>query len=275
MGVSFSRHAVHRLLACILAVSLAGLLTSCASTKMEYAKEVEMDAYPGPNIQGINRYLKENTVGSRLHGGFIVSKLEHLGVDGVENKDEWDSVDVDSKYRITYLPVYGSIDKFAKGDLFMMNIGFGVYHGIYASTSIGINTKHFELGLSTFQRFTYQVINYLGYERDDEGNLNKLENFDNENRLVFQYGAGAYASLFIGPVTLSYNGNIYRPNKSIIIDKPIPEFKFATPYLFTNNFLVSYWYSPTMEFQLGVTNILVDFNGGHWSLTGAISLWSF
>ena len=76
-------------------------------------------------------------------------------------------------------------------------------------------------------------------------------------------------------MTLSYNGNIYRPNKSIIIDKPIPEFKFATPYLFTNNFLVSYWYSPTMEFQLGVTNILVDFNGGHWSLTGAISLWSF
>ena len=248
MGVSFSGHAVHRLLACILAVSLAGLLTSCASTKMEYAKEVEMDAYPGPNIQGINRYLKENTVGSRLHGGFIVSKLEHLGVGRVENKDEWDSVDVDSKYRITC---------------------------IYASTSVGINTRHFELGLSTFQRFTYQIINYLGYERDDEGNLNKLENFDNENRLVFQYGAGAYASLFLGPVTLSYNGNIYRPNKSVIIDKPIPQFKFATPYLFTNNFLVSYWYNPTTEFQLGVTNILVDFNGGHWSLNAGISLWSF
>ncbi|MBR4916974.1 MAG: hypothetical protein IKZ45_07855 [Fibrobacter sp.] len=275
MGVSISRNTAFRLLAGTIAIALAGLLTSCSSTKMEYAKQVEMDAYPGPNTQGINRYIKENSVGSRLHGGFIVSKLEHTGVDGVENKDEWDSIDVDSKYRITYLPVYGSIDKFAKGDLLTMSIGFGIYHGIYASSSVGINTKYFELGVSSFQRFTYQIINYLGYAKEDDGTFTTLEDFGNENRLVFQYGAGAYASLFIGNVTLSYNGNIYRPNKSIIIDKPIPQFKFATPYLFTNNFLVSYWYNPTTEFQLGITNILLNFNGGHWSLNAGISLWSF
>ena len=92
---------------------------------------------------------------------------------------------------------------------------------------------------------------------------------------MFQYGAGAYASLFIKKVTLSYNGNVYRPNKSIIINDPIPEISFATPYLFTNNFLVSYWYSDTIEFQLGVTNLLVDFNGGNWSIMAGISLWTF
>jgi hypothetical protein len=251
------------------------MLGACSSTRMNYAESIEMDAFPAPNSQGANRHLPENSTGSRLRGGVIGGFTDRVKLDAVHNTGDRDSLDVDARYKIKYLPIYGSIDKFAKGDLFMMNIGFGIYHGIYASTSVGINTRHFELGLSTFQRFTYQIINYLGYEKDDEGNLNKLENFDNENRLVFQYGAGAYASLFLGPVTLSYNGNIYRPNKSVIIDKPIPQFKFATPYLFTNNFLVSYWYNPTTEFQLGVTNILVDFNGGHWSLNAGISLWSF
>ena len=274
MGVKFFKESVTRLICCGFAIAIAGMLCSCASTKMEYAKSVEMDAYPGPNLHGINRYLKENTIGSRLSGGLLSSELDHVSLHDVQNPEKYDSVEVSVKYRLNYLPAYGSIDKFAKGDLFLMSIGFGIYHGIYSSTSIGINTRYFELGLQSFQRFTYQTINYSGYEKDGD-KFNLIEDTDHKNRLAFQYGAGAYAGLFIGPVTLAYNGNVYRPNKSIIIDKQTPEFPFSTPFLFTNNFSISYWYSPTTEFRLGLSNVLVDFNGGHWSLLGEVALWSF
>lgn len=274
MGVNIFKLIATRSFKNLLAIAFTGLLCSCASTTMEYAKSLEMDAYPGPNVHGINRYLKENTTGSRLRGGVIASKVEHINLHDIENAEEYDSVAIDAKYRVHYLPVYGSIDKFAKGDLLTMSIGFGIYHGIYASTSVGINTRYFELGVLSFQRFTYQAINYSGYEKEDD-TFKLLEDTDLKNRLAFQYGAGAYAGLFIGPVTLAYNGNVYRPNKSIIIDKQTPDFGFSTPILFTNNFSISYWYSPTMEFRLGVTNLLIDFNGGHWSLLGEIALWSF
>jgi len=241
---------------------------------MEYAKSVEMDAFPGPSIQGMNRYMKENSTGARLHAGGIAGKVEHISLNGAHNKDEYDSVSIDAKYRISYLPVFGSIEKFTKGEILTMSIGFGIYHGIYTSTAIGINTRYFELGLTSFQRFTYQAINYSGFEKEED-KFNKLEDMDSKDRLAFQYGAGAYAGLFLGNFTLAYNGNIYRPNKSIIIDNPTPEFRFTTPYLFTNNFTISYWYSPTLEFRVGLSNLLIDFNGGHWSFTGEISLWSF
>lgn len=255
--------------------AIAAALSACASSKFDYTETINIDAYPGPNIQGINRYLPENTTGSRLHGGIIAGKTDYIKLENVENRGDWDSLDIDAKYKIIYLPVYGSIDKFAKGDLFTMSLGFGICHGVYASTGVGINTKHFELGLTSFQRFTYQTFNYFGYEKQENGTLDTLEDWTNNAKIVFQYGAGAYASLFLGPVSLSYNGNIYRPNKSIVFTDPNPEFNFATPYLFTNNFLVSYWYSETTEFQIGLTNILIDSNGGNWSLTAGISLWSF
>ena len=255
--------------------AIAVALSACASSKFDRTEAITIDANPGPNVQGINRYLPQNTVGSRLHGGAIAGETKYIDLDNVKNKGDWDSVAIDTKYKITYLPVYGSIDKFAKGDLFTMHIGFGICHGVYASTGFGINTRFFELGFTSFQRFTYQTFNYLGYEKQDDGSLDTLEDWTNNAKIVMQYGVGTYASLFIGPVTLSYNGNIYRPNKSIVFTDPNPKFNFATPYLFTNNFLVSYWYSETMEFQIGITNVLIDFNGGNWSLNAGISLWSF
>ena len=265
----------NKFLISIFTACAAIALCACSGTRMDYAETATIDAYPGPSMQGINRYLPENTIGSRLHGGVLVGTTKSRHLDSTYNKGDWDSVEVDADYKIKYLPVYGSIDKFVKGKLVTMNIGFGIYHGIYASTGFGINTKYFELGLSSFQRFTYETFNYLAYEEQDDGTFEKLEDTKSGDKLVFQYGAGAYASLFIGKVTLSYNGNIYRPNKSIIINDPIPEPSFATPYLFTNNFIVSYWYSETTEIQLGVTNLLMDFNGGNWSLMAGVSLWSF
>lgn len=255
--------------------AMAIALSACASSKFDYTEAITIDSYPGPSVQGINRYLPENSTGSRLHGGIIVGETEYIDLDNVKNKGDWDSLNIDAKYKIKYLPVYGSIDKFAKGDLFTMHIGFGICHGVYASTGFGINTRFFELGLTSFQRFTYQTFNYLGYEKQDDGTLDTLNDWSNNAKIVMQYGAGAYASLFIGPITLNYNGNIYRPNKSIVFTDPNPEFNFKTPYVFTNNFLISYWYSETTEFQIGLTNMLVDFNGGNWSLTAGISLWSF
>lgn len=274
MGVDMSNRKVHRWIVRSLVATLACLLCSCATSKMEYAKSFEMDAYPGPSVNGINRYLQENTTGSRLRAGFIAGGVEHVNLHDIKNEEEYDSVEIDAKYRIPYLPVFGSIDKFAKGDIATISIGFGIHHGIYASTSVGINTRYFELGLLSFQRFTYQAVNYVGFEKDGD-EFKSLKDTDRKNRLAFQYGAGAYAGLFVGPITLAYNGNVYRPNKSILIDKPTPEFKFSTPYVFTNNFSVSYWYSPTLEIRLGVTNLLIDFNGGHWSLLGEVALWSF
>lgn len=264
-----------KLLMVLFVAGAAIALSACASTKMEYAETASIDIYPGPSMQGISRYLPENTIGSRLRGGLSLGMSEKIGLDSVYNKGAWDSVEVDARYKIKYLPVWGSIDKFVKGKLFTMNIGFGIYHGIYASTGFGINTKYFELGVQSFQRFTYESFNYLAYKKQEDESLAEIKDEKNNDKLVFQYGAGAYASLFINKVTLSYNGNVYRPNKSIIINDPIPEISFATPYLFTNNFLVSYWYSDTIEFQLGVTNLLVDFNGGNWSLMAGISLWTF
>lgn len=260
----------------ILSVTSAAIaLSACASTKMEYAESATIDIYPGPSMQGISRLLPENTIGSRLRGGVAIGASEKIGLDSVYNKGDWDSVEVDARYKIKYLPVWGSIDKFVKGKLFTMNIGFGIYHGIYASTGFGINTKYFELGVQSFQRFTYESFNYHAYEKTEDESLEKIEDTNNNDKLVFQYGAGAYASLFIKSVTLSYNGNVYRPNKSIVINDPVPEISFATPYVFTNNFLISYWYSDTIEFQLGITNLLVDFNGGNWSLMAGVSLWTF
>ena len=255
--------------------AIAAALSACATSKLDYTEATTIDAFPGPNVQGINRYLPENTAGSRLHGGVIVGKTKYINLNDVENKGDWDSVAIDAKYKIKYLPVYGSIDKYAKGEIFTMHLGFGICHGVYASTALGINTRFLELGLTSFQRFTYQTFNYQGYEEQDDGSFEMLEDWTNNAKIVLQYGAGAYASLFLGPVTLSYNGNVYRPNKSVVFTDPNPEFSFATPYVFTNNFLISYWYSETTEFQIGLTNILMDFNGGNWSLTAGISLWSF
>ena len=250
------------------------MLGACSSTRMNYAESIEMDAYPAPNSQGANRHLPENSTGSRLRGGVIGGFTDRVKLDAVHNTGDRDTLDVDARYKIKYLPIYGSIDKFVKGELFTMNIGFGINHGIYASTGFGINTRFFELGVNSFQRFTYQRLSFLAYEKKSKDEFEKLEAI-NDNKLVFQYGVGGFAGLFIGPITLGYNGSVYRPNMSLVINEPNPRFCFKTPFMFTNNFYVSYWYTDLLEFQAGVSNELIDFNGGNWSLNAGVSIWSF
>lgn len=263
---------VKTLLKTALALSLSLLFTACAGTKMDYASMVNTEMKPGPNIHGPSKCLPKNSVGSRLSGGLVLSKEKRIRVDDVENDAPWDTVNVDAHFHTAYLPVYGAIDKFRKGDMFTMHVGFGIADGIYAQSGFGINAKYMELGVFSFQRFTYQNFKYVGYEVDGKKTNDMIDNAD---QLVAQLGAGAYGSLFLGPVTLGYNGNIYRPQASLWIKKKRPDFNLDMPYLFTNNFSVSFWATKDVEVYVNTTNLLLDFNGGNWSFAAGVSLWSF
>lgn len=253
------------------AISIAILFSACAGTKMDYATMVNTDTKPGPNIHGTSKCLPKNSVGSRLSGGIVLSKEKRIKLD-VENESPWDSVKLDARYHTSYLPVYGAIDKFRKGELFTMQVGFGIADGIYAQSGFGINTKYMELGIFSFQRFTYQNFKYVGYEVDGKETNDMIENAD---KLVAQLGAGAFGSIFLGPITLGYNGNIYRPQASFWLKEKRPDFGLGMPYLFTNNFSVSFWATDDVEVYVNTTNLLVDFNGGNWSFAAGVSIWSF
>lgn len=254
--------------------------TAFAAVGMDYASYATIETHSGPSVTGAHRALPQNSIGSRLRGGLLIGKSKRVNID-TQNGDEWESVNLDVDFRFSYLPVYGAIDKFVKGRILDYHIGFGISNGIYAGTGIGINTRFFELGVTSFQRFTYQTYDYLGFRINNatDENGNKLDDTEitesNKDKLVLHVGAGAYGSLFIGPITLSYSGDIYRPQKSISVNDNNVDFPFETPYLFTNHFGISYWYSDTVEFQVGINNMLIDFNGGNWFFTAGIALWSF
>ncbi|SHI88648.1 hypothetical protein [Fibrobacter sp. UWP2] len=258
---------------------ILGAASAFAVVELDYTQYATFQAHSSPNVEGANRELPKNSIGSRLRGGALYGPSKRVSINP-DNNGDWDDMEVDADYRFSYLPIYGSIDKFVKSDIFVYQISFGIYNGIYSGTSLGINTKYFELGVTSFQRFTYQNYDYLGYKvaegKDENGDpLMDIEYKEKKDKLVLHVGVGGYASLFLGSISFNYNGSVYRPHKSITINETNMLFSFDMPILFTNHFGISYKYSDTMDFQIGVTNMLIDFNGGNWSVSAGISLWSF
>ena len=246
--------------------------TSFAIREMDYATYARIGAFPGAISLGAGMELPKHSKGARLSGGAVFGESKNVHVGGIYNEGDYKSKSVDANYRISHVPLFGSIDKFTKYDWLTINIGCGISDGIFSTSGIGFNMRFFEAGLTSFQRFTYQTNKISAFQVLDSAIIDISED---KRKLVFQWGAGAYAGIFLGPIAIGYSGNIYRPVSSIAIDDFNLDYSFTLPYILTNNFTISYWISDKTEFSVGTTNLMVDFNGGNWSLFAEISLWSF
>ena len=137
------------------------MLGACSSTKMKYAESIEMDAYHAPNSQGANRHLPENSTGSRLRGGVIGGFTDRVKLDAVHNTGDRDTLDVDARYKIKYLPIYGSIDKFVKGKLNHTNSAINNFLTSGNDSCRLLTTKHYSCNFRSICKIIDTSLNHL------------------------------------------------------------------------------------------------------------------
>lgn len=258
-----------------------------------HVEKVRADVPASPDLHGAGHYQKPNTKYYRMAAKVHLGNRDEAKIEGIENElGDCGQIehcrgeaqvkvreDVDAEYRMVYPTITASFERLWKDDLLLWSFGTGIDRGVYGFGTLGINTRHFELGAALGVWFMGHGFSYSGTEYDcvkmawdDEFHLsrNSFEsNSDYMFDLVFVYGM--YASVYHEKFSFQFSAGAYRPHGEYMKDDHAD---FELPYVITEYFGIGYRINGNWEIHSGVANMIGDFAGWHFSgLAGVRFYW--
>lgn len=238
--------------------------------------DAAVEVKPAPEIHGASHEMAPHSGAVRISGGarFGGDDREYAG--RIENA----GVEDDYRYANLFYDVvtsywYGAIHVVSKGELYTWGFSVGYDNALYVATSAGLNTDHFEAGVTLSLGLQIANRQYRDGVVDDE-DYNYHEDFINVASDLI--APGIYASVYEGRVSLTYSGSVYWPENVFNDDEgsfdPYVKTKgsFLPTAVFTHHLSVGYIFDKGIGIRLGVTNVMGDFNGFHWSGFGGVEL---
>ncbi len=184
----------------------------------------------------------------------------------------------DIYYNFKSFPVSLSVETLMKSERRLLVYGFGLDPMPYVTAAIGLNSRYGEVGINTYLGLDYSKTDYAfraiyTYQTIGFGGGTDVGSFEgkyDEYQFNFRGGTGAHASLFLGPVALTYVPmfNIpwlwttdlkTREPDGILLEHVSREsdfdvtFKF--PFYFSNYFGFTYNAHGGLQYSLGLTVI--------------------
>jgi len=273
------------LLACFVFSSLTG----CTAYFMS-VKEGDFDVTLHPTLKGAEYAMDENSSIRRI--SVDIHRLENQKVKlskvwtGKAVVCDWDAHcgsrtdysevlepgKADIGYVFKSLPVALSIEWLEKRKIRFISYGFGLDPLPYAKLSVGLNWRYGEIGLSSYFGFDMSNTDYT-YE-GIAASSPFIQSWPEPEHLTSTYdgyqdhlrgGFGGYASVFLGPVSLTYAPSVHSPwlwtdelggetaGYADIIPPTDYELTFEFPIYFSNYFGITYNIREKMQFSLGLT----------------------
>lgn len=277
---------------------LCAILVVCASActidgSYGHVEKVRADVPASPNLHGAGHYQKPNTKYYRAAAEVHLGKRDEAKIEGIRNElGDCGKIehcrgeakvevreDVDAGYRTVYPTVTASFERLWKEDLLLWSLGTGIDGGIYGFGTLGINTRHFELGAALGVWFMGHGFSYSGTSYScvkmawDEGFRLSRGSFESEDDYMFDlvFVQGIYASVYRGNFSFQFSAGAYRPHGTYGKDV---QADFDLPYVITEYFGIGYRINEHWEIHSGVANMIGDFAGWHFSgLAGVRFYW--
>lgn len=285
----------------------SGLLLGLAGCGDSYKMSVDkgtFDVSLPPTIRGAEFNMREHSSATRVtasvrepseksshlsrvfNGAAVVCEGERHCPDG---KDAYFSNPYDERrrlfpskadiyYNFKSFPVSLSIEALMKSENRLLVYGFSLDPMPYITVATGLNGRFGEVGINTYLGLDYSKTDYsfraiYTYETYGFGGDSYVSSFDgdyNEYQLSFRGGAGAYASLFLGPVALTYAPMFNSPwlwttdlktreSDGLVLEHVSKEsdfdISFKFPSYFSNYFGLTYNTHSGLQYSLGLTVI--------------------
>lgn len=260
------------------------------SVTVEYShvEKVSMETTAAPEARGASEYQKPSSSRFRGTASFHVGKTESEKLSGITNEAGGcrdtalcEGLDrknirenVDATYQVKYPYATVSLDYLIKSNYLLRGWGVTLDKGLYAYIVTGVNTRYFEVGASIGLWMHAREFEYSGTEYicryslfDSEFKANPFSE-SSGGEIAFTFGG--YASVYRGPLSLSYSINVYRPSPNYGENDKV-QADFIFPLVMTEYITAGYRLNKNWELRLGATNTFGDFAGWHWGMTGGLS----
>lgn len=239
--------------------------------------DAAVEVKPAPEIYGASREMAPHSGAVRISGGARFSGDDREYAGRLEN----DYPGTDHRYAPLFYDIvsgywYGALHVVSKGELYTWGFSVGYDNALYVAGSAGINTEHFDAGVTL--SLGWQIANQQyrnGFVEGEEDYNYQTDFIHFASNLI---APGIYASVYEGRLSLTYSGSVYWPENVFNDDKytldPYVKTKgsFLPTAVFTHHLSVGYIFDKGIGIRLGVTNIMGDFNGFHWSGFGGVEL---
>lgn len=219
----------------LLASSFLVVFTGC-TTRIMSVKEGDFDVTLPPTLKGAEYEMKENSsiyrISADIHrlekqrsklskvwtGKGIVCDGEEHCESQIEYSEMIEPGVADISYVFKSLPVALSLDVIAKKQIRLISYGFGLDPMPYGKISVGLNGRWGEIGLSTYIGIDFNETIYV-YE-GISASTPFIQSWEEPTHDISYYsgyqfhlrgGFGGYASVFLGPVALTYAPSVQSP----------------------------------------------------------------
>lgn len=262
------------------------LLCGCGTYKMS-VNQGSFDTSVPPTVRGAEFEMPSNSSASRLTLGVQEYARKTTKLSKVKNgasivcyKTHCSDIDeyseilpptvADISYVFTSFPVTFEYEHLQKGEIRYISYGVGLDPMPYGEAAVGLNFRFGEMGLSSYfgldfgkTKYNYDNISYTPCFITCGDDIDHDENTDyNSWQFHFRGGIGAYMSLFLGNIALTYSPQLNSPwlwktdlnTKDYWGDDGTDyDISFDFPKVISNYFGVSYDFHKYVQYSMGVT----------------------
>lgn len=229
---------------------VALILSGCVGRTMNVLQG-DFDVASAPAIRGAEYNMEPNSSKRRARLEVRDFRDKKTGLSDVWNNHSQDEylpkVRADINYVYTLFPIAFDFEWLYKKERLYTSFGFGLDPMPYGKTSLGANGSVGEVGISLFVGFD---VNQASYESENYYNglifigpwddPKDTVEWTDDRYFTFRVGAGAYASLFLGPIALTYAPSVTLP-------------WFMKTYFGPAEYETSLWFPSFFSHYLGVT----------------------
>ena len=259
-------------------LTTAFMLSGCFVTA-EYLSKAKMEVNPAPEMRGAGEYF-DAKYKFRYFGGVSLGPSSSQKIHGINNEmsawcdNECRNVmknnnvlhQVNVEYNFEYSHINGSAEILlgGKGPL-LWSLGLGINSGVYGFTSLGLNAKHFEVGISAGA-----WINNRGYEFEGINynfhHVPMVQGVESSSHLTGTSLLGFYTSLYFGSIGFDVSASMYDVDFE-------NENLSKVPMVFTIYTAVSYRLNNRWRVRAGAVNLQGDgIENMVWSGFGGLEL---
>lgn len=156
---------------------------------------------------------------------------------------------VNLEYDFEYSYVNGSAEVLGSVGPLLWSLGLGYSSGVYGFASLGLNTKHFEIGVSAGVWNNFRDYEYEGIEYESLlGFLPEVDDVAGSSHSAGTSLLGLYTSLYFGSFSLEVSASVYDVD---LENKHLSE----VPMIFTTYATVGYRLNEHWQLRAGAVNL--------------------
>lgn len=203
-------------------LTAAFMLSGCV-VAAEHLSKAKIEVNPAPEMRGAGENFTSGYK-YRFSGGVNAAPSTTQKIHGIYN--EWAdwcgtkcrdllsehnaSSKVNLEYEFEYSYVNGSAEVLGSAGPLLWSLGLGFNSGVYGFASLGLNTKHFEIGVSAGVWNNFRDYEYEGIEYESLlGLLPDVYDVAGTSHSAGTSLLGLYTSLYFGSISLEVSASMY------------------------------------------------------------------